>query len=148
MNHLKHAHSGRIIFFSNEKNFCIDPVHNSHNDWYICLEGSAVNEDIPTATKFITKVKHPALLMFLSAVASTGEASLMICFPTGFCLSVSNYQEVLQKTLIPWMKEVAEKHNKDFVFQQDGTPAHTDAGMPEGGWHRFLAEEHVATIFP
>ena len=70
-------------------------------------------------------MKHRALLMFLSAVASTGEASPLIWFLTGFCLSMSNYQEVLQKTLIPWMKEVAEKHDKDFIFQQDSTPAHT-----------------------
>ena len=32
VNHLKHADSGRIIFFSNEKNFCVDPVRNSRND--------------------------------------------------------------------------------------------------------------------
>ena len=73
MNHLKHAHSGRIIFFLDEKNFCVDPVHNSHNDQYIHLEGSEVDVDVPIAAKFITKTKYPALLMFLSAVASMGE---------------------------------------------------------------------------
>ena len=62
--------------------------------------------------------------MFLGAVASTGEASPPIWFSTGFRLSASKYQEVLQKTLISWMKEVSEKHN-DFIFQQDGAPAHT-----------------------
>ena len=75
--------------------------------------------------------------MFLGAVASMGEASLPIWFTTRFRLSVSNYQEVLQKTLILWMKEVAEKHNKDFIFQQDGTPAYTAQSMQaclrEGG---------------
>ena len=129
VNYLKHAHSGRIIFFSDEKNFCVDPVRNSRNDRYVCLEGSEVDEHVPTADKFITKTKQPASLMFLGAVASTGEASLPIWFPNGFCLSASNYQEVLQKILIPWMKEVAEKHNKDFIFQQNGAPAHTDAGV-------------------
>ena len=122
MNHLKHAHSGKIIFFSEEKNFYVHPVRNSCNDWYIRLEGSEVNEDVPTAAKFITKTKHQALLMFLGAVASMGE----IWFPTGFCLSTSNCPEV---TLIPWMKEVAEKHNKDFIFQQDGAPGHTAQSM-------------------
>ena len=95
MKHMKHAHSGRIIFFSDEKNFCVDPVCNSHYDWYICLEGSEVDEDVPTTAKFITKTKNPVSLMFLSAVASTGKALLPIWFPTGFCLSASNYQEVL-----------------------------------------------------
>ena len=100
VNHLKHAHSGRIIFFSDEKNFCFDPVCNSRNDQYIHLEGSEVDEDVPTAAKFITKMKHPASLMFLGAVASTGEALPPIWFPTKFRLSASNYHEVLQKTLI------------------------------------------------
>ena len=129
VNHLKHAHSGRIIFFSNKKNFCIDTVCNSRNDQYIHLEGLEVDEDVSTAVKFITKTKHLALLMFLDAVASTGEASLPIWFLSGFHLSLSNYQKVLQKTLIPWIKEVAEKHNKDVIFQQDGAPAHTAQSM-------------------
>ena len=67
----------------------------------------------------------PASLMFLGAVASTGEASPPIWFPTGFHLSASHYQDVLRKTLIPWMKELAEKHKKDFIFQQNDVPAHT-----------------------
>ena len=124
VNHMKHAHSGRIIF-PDEKNFCFDPVRNSRNDRYIRLEGSEVDEDVPTAAKFIKKTKYPASLMFLVAVASTGEALPPIWFPTGFRLSASKYQEVLQKTVIPWMKEVVEKHSKDFIFQQYGTPAHT-----------------------
>ena len=148
VNHLKYAHLGRIIFFSDEKNFCFDPVRNSRNVRYIRLEGSKIDEDVSTAAKFITKTKHPASLMFLGAVASTGETSPPIWFPTGFCLSASSYQEVLQKTLIPWMKEVAEKHNKDFIPTGWRTSPHRtiDAGMPEGGWRRFLAEEHVAAI--
>ena len=101
MNYLKHAHSDRIIFFLDEKFFCLDPVHNSCNDQYICLEGSEVDEDFPTAAKFITKTKHLASLMFLGAVAGTGEALLPIWFLTRFCLSASNYQEVLQKTFDP-----------------------------------------------
>ena len=32
VNHLKHAHLGRIIFFSDERNFCVNPVRNSRND--------------------------------------------------------------------------------------------------------------------
>ena len=97
VNHLKHAQSGRIIFFSDEKNFCVDPVRKSRNDRYIRMEGSEVDEDVSTAAKFITKTKHPASLMCLGAMASTGEASPPIWFPTRFRLSASNYQEVLKK---------------------------------------------------
>ena len=111
--------------FRMKKNFCVDPVRNSHNDWYIHLKDSEVDEDVFTAAKFITKTEHPALLMFLGAVASMSEASLPIWFPTGFHLSTSTTRKLHKKTLILWMKEVAQKHNKDFIFQQDGTPAHT-----------------------
>ena len=99
VNHLKHAHLRRIIFLSDKKNFLIDPVRNSRNVRYISLKGSEVDEDVPTAAKFITKTKHPVSLMFLGAVASKGEASPPIWFPTELHLSASNYQEVLQKTL-------------------------------------------------
>ena len=90
VNHLKHAHSSRIIFFSDEKNFCVDPVRNNRNDRYIRLEDSEVDEDVPTAATFIRKTKLPTSLMFLGAVASTGEALPPIWFPTGFRLSASN----------------------------------------------------------
>ena len=68
---LKHAHSGKVNFFLDEKKFCVDPVRNNRNNRYIRLEGSEV-EDVPTVDMFITETKHPASLMFLSAVASTG----------------------------------------------------------------------------
>ena len=41
--------------FMDEKNFCVEPVHNSCNDWHIRLEGSEVNEDVSTPAKFIIK---------------------------------------------------------------------------------------------
>ena len=78
VNQLKHAHSGRITFFSDEKNVCVDTVCNSRNDQYIRLEESEVDEDVSTAAKFITKTKYPALLMFLGAVTSTSKALVPI----------------------------------------------------------------------
>ena len=63
--------------------------------------------------------------MFLGAVASTGETSPPILFPEGFRLGANGYIEALRDTLIPWMKQVAQKRgNVPFIFQQDSAPAH------------------------
>ena len=61
--------------------------------------------------------------MFFSAVASTGEASPPIWFPTGFRFSTSNYQEVLQKTLI--YERSCREAQQGLYIQQNGAPAHT-----------------------
>ena len=97
VNYLKYAHSGKIIFFSNEKNFCFNPVPNSRNDRNMRLESSEVDEDVSTTATFMTKTKHPASLMFLGAVASIHEALPPIWFPTGFSLSASINQKVPKK---------------------------------------------------
>lgn len=135
---LKHSNAGHIIFFSDEKNFCVDPVRNRQNDRFIRLGGPGSEGDVPTASRFITKTKHPASLMFLGVVASTGEVSPPIWFPKGFRLTALEYQAVLKKTLVPWMKGVASKYNKPFVFQQDGAPAHTAHTT-----QRFLEESNI-----
>ena len=69
--------------------------------------------------------KKPASLMFLGVIASTGEFCPPIWFPEGFRLSADDYIAVLRCKVIPWMCEVAGHHQRPFVFQQDGAPAHT-----------------------
>ena len=62
VNHLKHAHSGQIIFFSNEKNFCVDPVCNSRNIHLFGRAQKLMRMFPQLLKKFITKTKHPASL--------------------------------------------------------------------------------------
>ena len=63
--------------------------------------------------------------MFLGAIASTGEVSPPIWFPTGFRLDSEAYIEALRETLIPWMRRVASaRGNVPFLWQQDSAPAH------------------------
>ena len=69
--------------------------------------------------------KHPASAMFLGAVASTGEVSPPIWFPTGFRLGADAYIDALRKTIVPWMRRVVQAHGGvPYVFQQDSAPAH------------------------
>ena len=83
LNKLKESgYPGRIVFFSDDKNFVVDPVYNPQNDRYIDFyedsdEDSEDEEgDRPRARPcFIARSKHPASAMFFGAVASTGEVS-------------------------------------------------------------------------
>ena len=102
INKLKSAPQGRIIFFSDEKNF-VDPVYNAQNDRWICFQdepSAAAAGDNGTGRpsgKYLARSKHPASAMFLGAVASTGEALPPIWFPTGFRLDSESYVQSLKK---------------------------------------------------
>ena len=71
LNILKSGAHGRVVFFSDEKNFVVDPSYNPQNDRWIRFD----TEDPAPAGKFLPRSKHPSGAMFLGAVASTGEKS-------------------------------------------------------------------------
>ena len=131
INALKSAAPGKIVFFSDEKTFVVDPAFNPQNDRWIRFddaENDAGDLRGPTG-KFLPRSKHPAGAMLLAAVASTGERSPPIWFPEGFRLGADDYIEALKKTLIPWMRRVAVSRGSaakpaPFIFQQDSAPAH------------------------
>ena len=87
---------GRIIFFSDEKTFVVDPAFNPQNDRYIefysdseedeTAGDEAEDGDRRRSGRYMARSKHPAGAMFLGAVASTGETSPPIWFPEGFRL--------------------------------------------------------------
>ena len=134
INALKLLPPNQIIFFSDEKNFVINPVNNPQNDRWIRFggggggkvgKGGGKGDD---AGKFIGRSMHPATAMFLGAVASTRETSMPIWFKSGFCLGAEEYVKVLKKTLIPWMRLVAKSYAiagvpAAFTLQQDSAPA-------------------------
>eukprot|EP00096_Caligus_rogercresseyi_P005723 TRINITY_DN21716_c0_g1_i1.p1 TRINITY_DN21716_c0_g1~~TRINITY_DN21716_c0_g1_i1.p1 ORF type:complete len:135 (+),score=10.95 TRINITY_DN21716_c0_g1_i1:211-615(+) len=83
INDLKSATAGRIIIFSDEKTWTVDPVRNKRNDRFVAFED--VNEDLRT----ITTTKHPASAMSLGFVASSGDTMTLIWFPRGFRLNAA-----------------------------------------------------------
>ncbi|QQP51100.1 Putative transposable element, partial [Caligus rogercresseyi] len=85
------------------KTFTVDPVYNKQNDRVICFGNT----------------KHPASVMMLGIVASTGDKMPPIWFPTGYRLTGADYLELLKT-------KITKKSGKSsYVFQQDGAPAHT-----------------------
>ena len=123
LNNLKSGAQGRIVFFSDEKNFVVDPSYNAQNDRWIRIDATDHSAGYQATSK------HPASAMFLGVVASTGEVSPPVWFKAGFRLDSATYIQTLQKTIIPWMRQVCLDHGTPstpapHVFQQDSAPAH------------------------
>ena len=94
LNDLKHSRD-RIIFFSDEKTFTVDPVINKQNDRVVCFE------DTRRELRHATRTKHPASVMMLGVVASTGQKMPPIWFDTGYRLNAADYLEILKTKVLP-----------------------------------------------
>ena len=110
-------HGNRILIFSDEKTFTVDPVVNKQNDRVVSF-GQDVSE-----VRNISTTKHPASVMMFGVVASNGEKMPPVWFPTGYRLTAADYKDILESKVLPWVKRITRK--ADYVFQQDGAPAHT-----------------------
>eukprot|EP00096_Caligus_rogercresseyi_P012791 TRINITY_DN5471_c1_g1_i1.p1 TRINITY_DN5471_c1_g1~~TRINITY_DN5471_c1_g1_i1.p1 ORF type:complete len:230 (+),score=51.50 TRINITY_DN5471_c1_g1_i1:315-1004(+) len=91
---LKH-NGDRVVFFSDEKTFTVDPVYNKQNDRVICFG------NVSNVIRSVSKTKHPASVMMLGIVASTGDKMPPIWFPTGYRLTGADYLELLKTKVLP-----------------------------------------------
>lgn len=113
-------HNGNRVIFSDEKTFTVDPVINKQNDRVISFGRT------PPNMRSVSKTKHPASVMMLGIVASTGDKMRPIWFPTGYRLTEADYLKILKTKVLPWILKILKKSGKSkYVFQQDGAPAHT-----------------------
>ena len=71
----------------------------------------------------VSTTKHPASVMMLGVVASNGEKMPPVWFPRGYRLTAAAYKDVLVTKILPWVRKITR--NANYVFQQDGAPAHT-----------------------
>lgn len=129
LNWIKGPGAGKTIVFSDEKVFTVDPVGNARNDRR--LVHSAAEE--PAASSSVTRTKHPASVMVLGAVCSDGRKSPLVFVPSGARLNAAAYQQLLATHIVPWLAQ--QYPGGDYVWQQDGAPAHTAATT-----RRFLTE--------
>ncbi|QQP58107.1 Putative transposable element [Caligus rogercresseyi] len=105
LNNLKSATAGRVIIFSDEKTWTVDPVRNRRNDCYLSFG------EIEKSARTLTTTKHPASAMPLGFVTSNDTAAPLIWFPTGFRLKAADY--------------IKNFPDGNVLFQQDGAPAYT-----------------------
>ena len=81
------------LFFSDEKNFCQDKVHNSQNHRWIATN----NRDVPR----VMKTKFSATIMVFGVVSSVGHIMLPHIFEFGLKFNIKLYLDVLKSVVIP-----------------------------------------------
>ncbi len=113
VNDLK-SHRGRIIFFSDEKNWAIDRSYNIQNDRWVASDRS----NIP----HVFKTEFPASAMTLGVIGSNRSIMPPFFFDPKERVGTDRYCEVMETVVILWMK--AKDNSTPFIFQQDSAPAH------------------------
>ena len=114
LNELKHGSSGHVRFFSDEKKFIQDKLHNQQNDRFIT--------DDPEKVPIVMSTKFPTSIMVLGIVLSDGDVMPPSFFTESLRVAANNYIKVLETVVKPWMVGVAGK--RLYVFQQDSASAH------------------------
>ena len=84
-----------MLFFSDEKTFTVDPVINRQNDRVVCFD------ETPEKIRHLSTTKHPASVMMLGVVASTGHKMPPVWFDQGYRLNAADYLEILRTKVLP-----------------------------------------------
>ena len=133
LNKLKHPKKQNMLwFFSDEKNFCQDQVHNSQNDRWIATN----NRDVPR----VMKTKFLGMVMVFGVVKSEGHIMPPHIFEVGLKVNTKVHLDVLKSVVIPWSNQVAG--GRPWVWQQDSVPA-TSPKRPRIGFRRS-----ATTLYP
>lgn len=115
---LKNGDLNKFVF-TDEKLFTVEAVRNPRNDRVVAKNIKA----IPGNKKFHLKRKHPAGIMVWAGISMSGKTPLVF-IPPGVKMTADWYiQHVLQNPMKDWAKKKFK--NNDWIFQQDGAPAHT-----------------------
>lgn len=136
INDLKHAAQGRVILFSDEKIFNVDAHSNRRNDRWIGNDAT----NAPDAVRYTNCTKHPASVMVFGLIASDGKKMPPVFIPSGVRINAEAYLEILCTKVKPWVE--ANYPDRNYVFQQDGAPAHTAKKTQE--W----LEKNLAGFWP
>lgn len=98
LNNLKSARARRVIIFSDEKIWTVDPLRNRRNDCYLTFG------EVDKAIRTLTMTKHPASMMSLGFVASNGLIMPLHWFLTRYQLTAADYVNILREKLILWVQ--------------------------------------------
>ena len=101
LNDFKHD-GNRIIIFSDEKTFTVDPVINKQNDRVVKFDKSISD------VSCVSTIKYPASAMMLGVVASNGDKRAPVWFDVGYRLTASAYNDILASRIFPWLKKVTK----------------------------------------
>ena len=117
LNRMKRKDAGKILVFSDEKDFHLTKHHNRRNDRTIASSAKAVE---PT-NRFVGRPKFPQKAMFFGFVGSDGTA-----FPGVWLDGTLNrikYKSILIRKVIPILDATYGRGN--YIWTQDGASSHT-----------------------
>ena len=106
-----------IIIFSDEKTFTVDLVMNKQNK-HVASFGKDISEVCN-----VSATKHLASVIMLGVMVSNGEKMPPVWFDIGYRLTATDCKAILATKALPWVRKITK--NVNYVFQQDGAPAHT-----------------------
>lgn len=141
LNNIKHAAPGRVMLFTDEKIFTVDASLNRRNDRWIGNEPENYSDEV----RYRNTTKHPSSVMVFGLVASDGRKMPPVFVKAGVKINTEAYIEILSTKVLPWLK--ANYPQQNYVFQQDGAPAHTSNRTQE--WlNRNMAEFWSKEMWP
>ena len=114
---LKREAAGKILIFSDEKDFHLTKHHNRRNDRTLATNAKAVD---PTH-RFQGHAKFPQKAMFFGFIGSDGKA-----FPgiwINGTLDSTKYKSILARHVIPVLNSTYGAGN--YIWMQDGASSHT-----------------------
>ncbi len=110
---LKRNPASTVKIFSDKKIFTVDQFHNRRNDRWLAVD----REDV----EFVCTTKHPQQIMVLGLICSDGRMPPIFFKKDEKCNTVV-YHKILRYKVLPWLRATYPSGN--YVFQQDGAPAH------------------------
>ncbi len=129
LNFLRRPAVGKVLVFSDEKDFHIDKYSNRRNSRYISESPSTASPSI----KYVGSSKFPAKAMMLGYVGSDGTA-----FPPIWIKGTMDgvmYKKLLVHKILPLLGSTYGKGN--YVWTQDGASCHTSKVVQEYLFNRL-----------
>ncbi len=125
---------GKVLIFSDKKWWTLAQYSNRQNDKVILRQGEGQLAQVPDDVRFNQVHQRAAGTMFLGVVTSDGKVAPPIWVERGMKVNQENYQAILRTKVKPWID--ANYPEGQYIFQQDGAPAHT-----AGATQEFLRQE-------
>ena len=117
LNWLKEGHRGKVLVFSDEKDFHVDKYINRRNSRYI----STSVKDAPPKIKYVGASKFPAKAMMLGVICSDGKALPPVWIKGN--MDGPMYKNILSRKVFPVLDATYGKGG--YVWTQDGASCHT-----------------------
>lgn len=110
--------AGKVLIWSDEKMFTVEAVTNKQNDRVYAHSPG----DLSVNVRSHLRRQKPTSVMVWAAVASDGRKSPLVVIDEGVKVNSQVYLNMLKEKVLPWL---TESFGNDYIFTQDGAPAHT-----------------------